>query len=596
MGIVNQKPINNSKPEWRDALDRGDSLTGNQRRDLIFDVEANRRETEKIMSEIGGNINQSWDDIKRESGNVITDVKSQISKEKELLEKEIVNTYESYKQQVKDTIDNVKNEYENLKNNWKNEYDSAKEQLKKVKDSFQNIDWKTLGEDFQNGIVQFMKQNIRDTLDIDLDNTGVPIVRQIYNSALNIVGRTLNNNFPTPPSPYWATGTHGLFAQIGDILLYDKTGCMLEYTEICDYFNNMFPIRMLTAEVPVHIAQAVLSAKKEEIRGQKYAYEMYLSCRVLTDDVLPQIPIRGGAFLAVLKDGDNTVSINEILSSNTHLQQNDLISSNKVKLTFYLTTVQEMEFQSSPLINYVLDNPKPMEILMRSYELANPKGRIVMSQLENDVDMGKIVIPHMSFSDLVKFMDSEVGLYKTKYMEFYERGLYTLLNTSDPNEINVSCPSKESVIELFIYRHKDGIQYPRYIQFRRDSIPTYQASVDVKDTSIETQNISVWNDNTLFIKPQGKRNYYNNPMTRNTHVVRKVTGVTPLKKDNSKPIEVLSFDLVGFPISNVNPLTRVYAMDSSETMKKYRVCYKEIVVTSHEITKTHIKAFRRKEN
>ena len=60
------------------------------------------------------------------------------------------------------------------------------------------------------------------------------------------------------------------------------------------------------------------------------------------------------------------------------------------------------------MINYVLDNPKPMEIISRSYELANPKGKILISQLENDVDMGKIVIPHMSFLDLVKFIDKEI--------------------------------------------------------------------------------------------------------------------------------------------------------------------------------------------
>ena len=596
MGIVNHRPMDHSKPEWRNAMDRGENLTESAKKDMLFDLEANRKETGKIIEEIGTGINQGWKDIQIETGNIITDVKSSIKAEKEALEKAAVDSYENYKKQFNDGVKNLKNEAERIKDNWKKEAENAKDSLMKVKKDLESLDWKKLGESVQNGFVKFVKTNLKDTLDIDVDNTGVPIVRQIYNAAGKAIINAINKNFPAPPAKHWAVPTHGLFAQIGDVNMYDKTGCILEYTEICDYINNMFPVRMLVVEAPINVVQKILSSKKKEINGQKYAYDMLLSCRPLTDDVFPQIPIFCGNFVAILKDNDNIVNISEVISKNTNLQQNDLISAQKVKLTFYITTEKEIEFQASPMINYVLDNPKPMEIISRSYELANPKGKILISQLENDVDMGKIVIPHMSFLDLVKFIDKEIGLYNTKYMEFYENGLYYLLNTNNIDKIGVSCPPKESKIELFINRHKDGRSYPKFIQYRKADNNTYQVSVDVSEVSVEIQNDSVWNDNTLFIKPQGYRNYYNNPMSHHTHTIRKITGAAPLKKDNTKAVEIITFDMIGFPINNVSPLSRVFTLDSSDKARIYRVCYKEIVISSHTSTKTRIKAFRRQQN
>lgn len=596
MGIVNFKKFDHSKPAWRNALDSGSELNASEKKDMVFDLQANREETGKILKELNQGINESWKNIPKVTSNILTDVKSQIESEKENLNRIAKDTYENYKNQYNEGVKKIQNDYNKAKENWKKEADNAKESLLKIKKDLSELDWKKLGENVQNGFVKFVKTNLKDTLDIDVDNTGVPVVRQIFDKVKGALVNAINKNFPKPVDKYWATPVHGLFAQIGEINIYDKTGCILEYTEICDYIENMFPVRMLTAEVPITIAQKILSSKKKEINGQKYAYDMGLSCRVLTDDVFPQIPIQVGNYVAVLKDNDNIAHINEILKKNTNLQQNDLISSQKVNMVFYLYKENEMEFQASPMINYVLNNPKPLEIITKSYELAHPKGKILMSQLENDVDMGKIVIPHMSFLDLIKFLDAEVGLFKTKYMEFYENGIYHLLNTDDIDNINVSMPKMESSIELFISRMKDGRIYPNFIQFRKSDNNTYQASVSVDNVKIETQNTSVWNDNTLFIKPQGYRHYYNNPMSRHTNTIRKITGVAPLKKDNTKAIETITFDLIGFPIQLITPLSRVYALDSADKLRKYRVCYKEIVISSHNITKTRIKAFRRQEN
>ena len=85
-------------------------------------------------------------------------------------------------------------------------------------------------------------------------------------------------------------------------------------------------------------------------------------------------------------------------------------------------------------------------------------------------------------------------------------------------------------------------------------------------------------------------------MSHHTHTIRKITGAAPLKKDNTKAVELITFDMIGFPINNVSPLTRVFTLDSSDKARIYRVCYKEIVISSHTSTKTRIKAFRRQEN
>ena len=112
---------------------------------------------------------------------------------------------------------------------------------------------------------------------------------------------------------------------------------------------------------------------------------------------------------------------------------------------------------------------------------------------------------------------------------------------------------------------------------------------------IEVRNDFTYNDSTLYIRPEGYRNYYDNPMSRKTNVVRKLTNVSTLKKDNTKQIETLTFDLNGFPINNITPLTNVFILDAAGNMRVYRVCYKEIVVNAFESTKTRIKAFRRVE-
>ena len=60
MGIVNHRPMDHSKPEWRNAMDRGENLTESAKKDMLFDLEANRKETGKIIDEIGNGINRDW--------------------------------------------------------------------------------------------------------------------------------------------------------------------------------------------------------------------------------------------------------------------------------------------------------------------------------------------------------------------------------------------------------------------------------------------------------------------------------------------------------------------------------------------------------
>lgn len=593
MGIVNKKVLH-TQPVWRTKMNNGEALNESEKKDLLFDVEANKKEINKMWDETRNNINAAWKDIPKQTNNFICDVKGQINREVENKKKMIENTYNDYRKQYDEGIKKAKQEWKKSKEKWKDEYDNAKKSLESVKKAFENGDWKQIGNKLTNGFVGFMKQDLKDTLNIDIDNKGVPIVRQIANAAIGIVKNAFEKNWGgyKKQNVYWATGMHGLMAIIGKNTMYDKTGCILTYTEIDDYISNMFPIRMLEIEVPVTSVTKIIKSKKREINGQKYAYDMILSCRVATDDVFPQIPINVGKYIAILKDNDNIININDEIKTDSNIKQNDLISAQKVKLIFYLYTEQELQFQVSPMINYVLDNPKPLEIIMKSFELTNPNIKILYSELENDVDMGKIVIPHMSFTDLIKFLDDEVGLYNTNYTEFYENGVYMLLNTNNPDKINVAYKPFQSKIELFIDRHKSAFTYPRYILKKEN---TYQASCDINDVKIEVRNDFTYNDSTLYIRPEGYRNYYDNPMSRKTNVVRKLTNVSTLKKDNTKQIETLTFDLNGFPINNITPLTNVFILDAAGNMRVYRVCYKEIVVNAFESTKTRIKAFRRVE-
>ena len=52
MGIVNFKKFDHSKPAWRNALDNGSELNNSEKKDMVFDLQANREETGEILKEL----------------------------------------------------------------------------------------------------------------------------------------------------------------------------------------------------------------------------------------------------------------------------------------------------------------------------------------------------------------------------------------------------------------------------------------------------------------------------------------------------------------------------------------------------------------
>lgn len=589
MGIVNQNNFD-SKPEWRHTLDRGEHLPPSQQKEMQSLLEENRKELGKIWDEnatefkrIGNEIGQDLAEI---PGAVVNNVSSVVNNIKE----DIKNDIEEEKQMVQDAYQEYRKQYDETVAKAKDAYKDAKETINKVKEDIKNLDMDKIKQNVFNGFSKFIKENLKDTLEIDVDNTEVPIVRQIYNKIKKETIDVFDKRFPKQLK-YEATPNHKLMVRIGKNVLYDKSGCILSYTEIADYMNNGYTIRILEAEVPSLAIHKILSSPKEPINGAEYAYEILLSALPVTDDVFPETPIWAGKYVAVLKNTDGIANINEEVKTETTVQTNDWMSGKKTKLIFYLYKPDELKFQDSHLINFVLDNPKPFEIIMKAFELVNKDYKIMISNLENDVPMGKIVIPHMSFSDLIKYLDLEVGLYNTDYINFMENGIYYLLNTNDASKINAENKTLQSTIELFIDRHKDGKTYPAFIARKGNN--TYQISVDVANVNIEVLNSSVYSDANIFIKPDGHRNYHENPLSRKTNIVRKITAVNPLKKDNTMAMEVISFSVQGFPIRKITPLTTVIMTDSSGQPRTYRVSYKEIAIESHAGSSVFIKAFRR---
>lgn len=438
---------------------------------------------------------------------------------------------------------------------------------------------KVLPSSIFDGFSKFMKENMSDTL----KTYGSDILKSLS------IGNILNDIAGNKKSsiPYEALGTHRVTVDINGIKLFHRMGAVSSYSEICDYENSMFPIRVLTCHIPIYLAQKIIKSRKKDINGVGYIFDIGLLALPVTSDIFQKQPIEGGHFVGILKNNESLYDIKDEVKIDDSTKY---ITDKKMKLVWYLYRQDELDFQTGDKINFMLTNPKPSEIIMKSYEAIHPKGKLLMSVLENDVNMGQYLIPHLSFNDVVKRLELEVGLYKTSYMMFYENRILMILNTDNYDNINAKIKGMSNVIELFINRRPDMNKVPYFVQQRSKDVIRY--GVQVGDVEIEVKNSSAFNDGYVYITPSGKRYDHINPLGRDTHTVKKVTEVKPLRKSNNNAYEYITFKVDGGSIVGVSPLTIINTVDASGNLRTYRVCRKEIHVTDINSTVMSITGFR----
>lgn len=610
MGIVNKR---DPDPTWGETANHAASEAGEFAKEAANQVgelaktganaatDVAREVWEQSKAEVADIKDQAkvaWDEakqaldpaeIKKYSTTVVNDVKKEAISSYEDLKKETEQTYDEFKTAVKDGIKQVKEQTNQLKK-------QAQQSIKDIKKTINNFNGKASAKKISNGFSKFIKEDLADILGIKDNNTGEPLVRQIANSLIDMgkdaLWSAFEKNFEAAPAKEpirWATPTHKMFVEIDGLKLYDKSGCIIHYQEIADFISNDFTLRVLDVEVPYSVVQKVLHAKKVSKGDMNYLYEINLACLPVTYDTFPDVPIETGVFYGLLKTNDAARHIVESTSkTNQNVKENDV--EKKFKFTFFLYKEDEIDFQASSLINYMLKDPTPSELILKAFTDANPGFKILMSKIENDNPMGPLLIPHFSFTQVLELINKEVGLYKQGYMTFMESGIFYLLNKDNPENINVNFSKFQTKLWLFIDRHKDGVSYPSFIQKKNPMV--FEASVSAKDVKIELQNTSIKTENVVYVGPDGSRYEHNSDMGRTTTVRRKLTNVNPLVQDPNLVMEVISFTLDGFPVRKLTPLSTVHIVDSSGQPRVYRFMYKGIEIHSHQKTTTILKAFR----
>ena len=361
-------------------------------------------------------------------------------------------------------------------------------------------------------------------------------------------------------------------------------GTRMEYTELSDYWNNSYPVRVLKIQIPFTDVQGIVHSEKKNVNNRPM-YDINIMVKPLDKDGFQNKPFVDGAFKGIMKDGDYTNDVNQEFKPDSRMLTREL-GEVEVEMVFYLYKEEELKYSQGE-INLVMNNPTLSQAWLSGFSMSNPGMKAICSKFEHNPPMGMLVIPPSGYPDFMQFLDDEAGFFNTPYMDFIEHGVYFLLNRD--NDVKCKNAKLEYMITFTVGRNPEK-PVDKYI--RKLDEMNYEMSVSAADLNITVSNNKSFGQSIKFIPPSGQGQRSDRGLSRNYDVVFKTTEVPHIQMLENPVYENIEINLNNNCVNFVTPLTKFSIMDSVGKPRIYRVSGKQTTIVAGQYSTTKIKGFR----
>ena len=418
-------------------------------------------------------------------------------------------------------------------------------------------------------------------------SSAINSVTSSVSSVISSLGSFSGGNRSTSLNPKTETiQTYALWIDLQGLEMNPKRGYSSTYYEYCDYRENNFPIRKLTVNIPVGDLLTIKAMEKEEINGFGEMYRLRITIMAMATEGSMIRPFVDGVFLAQLIDSEAPVSAEVVDNPTSIIFEDGPGQTTTVSFTLYFDN--EIVFDAGQISNRVYPNPTLHEIFCDVLNTTNPGLPYIQSDFDYNPSIGRYVLTPRSFTGTIREMEQEIGFYKTDYMLFLEHGVLFFLNTEDAP--NAEFPSFENHIHVIVTRPADNNSLMTGIIMMDNNNCGF--NVPEIYVSVNKDNPGTFEPKVHHITPSGEIKEEEPGLRRGQVVVQKQTEVAHIEKMMSIQYETITVQNPWMSIDFLTPLSRIYYLGSDGFKRSYRLCSKELTVSSAGVVSLTIQGFR----
>ena len=382
---------------------------------------------------------------------------------------------------------------------------------------------------------------------------------------------------------------YNLNISIGSVKFSSDTLDMIKFYMEEDYINNDYPIRVMTiATTEDRYIKMMQSAERVNIGGLDGLFKVRISSSFkMKVKGINNEPILEGVYRGMLIETESNMKYEDTYKKKT--RDEFLIKGKYKTFSMYIFAEQELTFNTKkPTNNHIVNNATLMETFGYLFNEFNPDMQYVVSPFDHNPKMG--LLPPMSqlgFIDFLKFLEAEVGFYRTDFFYYIYRGLFCFMNLSNNHNIIVSDYNNTFTV------------YPLRNDFEQAGYKIVQVSKRSYGVTIPSSKIKIWVDNKMSFKPTKvyvnadssiDKNQQN--ISRKSQTVRKLTNIPHIKKESNVRYEFIEFTIDGFVDNKFSPFTVIIYLDSNNERREYRLIHTNMEITSGEVSFTYLKGYR----
>jgi len=400
-------------------------------------------------------------------------------------------------------------------------------------------------------------------------------------------GNTTQTNGANAPK---SMAMYNIIVDIGSVRLETAEGKDdITFYEKCDYLKENYPVRILTVKPTQPKIQNILNTKKTRYESFGELYDIDISVQsVGTSQYWQGKPFKDGKFKALLRTPDTDVSAKDTSDKKSNLYNTGASQNSNVRneLVFFLYREDELKNPAGANVGGIYENPKLTEVFQHNFQKANERSNtpvnLLVSKFDHNPNLGTLVKRPSSFLDNIKFLEKEVGFFKTKPMIFQENGVFFFLNTS--NQVNALFDSME--VHIHLIPIMEGEQDVKSKGILKNDEHNYTISVSKSNIKQLNSNSSAFKDTVNYQTPSGVRGSNASDLTRNAKTITKVTEAAPILKLPNADYEYLEVTIDGYCVDFLSPLSIIEYTDSGANSITYRLASKEQMVVSGSINCT----------
>lgn len=382
---------------------------------------------------------------------------------------------------------------------------------------------------------------------------------------------------------------YNLNITIGNIKFSSSKLDMIRFDMEEDYIAQDYPIRVLTiGTTDDRFINMMQSAERVSVGGLDGLFKVRVGASfTMKVKGVNNEPILEGVYLGMLIETETNTKYEDTYKQKA--REEFLIKGKYKTFSMYLFAEQELTFNTKvPTNNHIVQNATLMETFGYLFNEFNPDMKYVVSPFDHNPKMG--MLPPMSqlgFIDFLKFLEAEVGFYRTDFFYYIYKGLFCFMNMSNNHNI---------IIEDY---NNTFTVYPLRNDFEQAGYKIVQISDRSYGVTIRSDRIKIWVDNKMSFKPT--KVYVNADSTvvksqqnisRKAQTIRKLTNIPHLDKEGNVRYEFIELTVDGFVDNKFCPFTVIVYLDTNNERREYRLIKCVTQIQSGDVSYTYLKGYR----